>query len=617
MEAATQYCGSCRRTYDGSRPFCPLDGSALRDVPTELPAVHTVLHDRYLILEPLGTGGMGAIFRAHDMRARCEVALKVLKPGLAVRDQAVRRFFVEARAARRLDHPNIIGIRDFGVSREGFLYLAMELLPGVTLADVLRQKGRLALGESLLLALGVCEALIHAHEHGVVHRDLKPENIFLVAWDREGLFVKVLDFGVAAVTEAGSRGGLHRGEVLGTPAYMSPEQVRGDLVDRRSDLYSLGVVLYEMLAGVPPFLAESPTEVMRMHLTREPPPLPPLAVTATVRRGVERLLGLLLKKRAEDRPSDAGEVRAMLRAVRDNLSVENATALDATLFLEVLAPLRTLQPFHDRATLVMDPDVTRFHEQETLVLDPESAGGARAAMTLLVSSGEDAVRRERETPLPWTLTSAPRQDVTRPDDALVTMSLLHVELEFGHEDNGLMGTRALFAPEMEAFQAETLALGGCVCLDAGDEIRVAFGLFGSPEGCRDAAVRAAENLLTRVRRFRAATSLPVSARAGVATDQVPARVVRSAMPDLALRGSRVDVAVRLARLALSGQVVLDEETRAGVPAGRDLHEIGRVFVRGRSRPSRVFALGESPSGVVGTALPPRPPIADTTSPEAR
>ncbi len=614
MEAATQYCGNCRRTYGGTQPFCPLDGSALHEVPAELPAVHTVLHDRYLILEPLATGGMGAIFRAHDMRARCEVALKVLKPGLAVREQAVRRFFVEARAARRLDHPNIIGIRDFGVSREGFLYLAMELLPGVTLADVLRRKGRLALGESLLLALGVCEALIHAHEHGVVHRDLKPENIFLVAWDREGLFVKVLDFGVAAVTEAGSRGGLHRGEVLGTPAYMSPEQVRGDLVDRRSDLYSLGVVLYEMLAGVPPFSAESPTEVMRMHLTRDPPPLPPLSVTATVRRGVDRVLAALLKKRAEDRPSDAGEVRAMLRAVRDNLSVENATALDATLFLEALAPLRTLEPFHERATLVVDPegireggaDRSRFHEQETLVLDPESAGGPRAAMTLLVSSGEDAVRRERETPLPWTLAGAHREGTARPDDAQVTMSLLHVELEFGHEDNGLMGTRALFAPEMEAFQAEVLALGGCVCLDAGDEVRVAFGLFGSPEGCRDAAVRAAENLLARVRRFRAATSLPVSARAGVATGQVPSRVVRSAMPDLALRGSRVDVAVRLARMALPGQVVLDEETRAGVPAGHDLHEIGRVLVRGRPRPGRVFALGEGPRGAAGLPSPDRP-----------
>lgn len=605
MEAATQYCGSCRRTYDGNQPLCPLDGSALREVPADLPEVHTVLHDRYLILEPLATGGMGAIFRAHDMRARCEVALKVLKPGLAVRDQAVRRFFVEARAARRLDHPNIVGIRDFGVSREGFLYLAMELLPGVTLADVLRRKGRLALGESLLVALGVCEALIHAHEHGVVHRDLKPENIFLVAWDRDGLFVKVLDFGVAAVTEAGSRGALHRGEVLGTPAYMSPEQVRGDLVDRRSDLYALGVVLYEMLAGVPPFLAESPTEVMRMHLTRDPPPLPPLAVTATVRRGVDRVLAALLKKRAEERPADASEVRAMLRAVRDNLSVESATALDTTLFLEVLAPLRALEPFHERATLVVDPEVARFHEQETLVLDPEVSGGARGAMTLLVSPADDAGRRERATPLPWTLAGTHRPGTGRPDDADVTMSLLHVELEFGHEDNGLMGTRALFAPEMEAFQAEALALGGCVCLDAGDEVRVAFGLFESAEGCRDAAVRAAENLLQRVRRFRAATSLPVSARAGIATDRVPARVVRAAMPDLALRGSRVDVAVRLARMALPGQVVLDEETRSGVPCGRGLWEIGRICVRGRPRPSRVFALGED-ACVVGAPLPDRP-----------
>ncbi len=601
MVAGTQYCDACGRTYDARQPLCPLDGSSLHEVPAELPAVHTVLHDRYLILEPLATGGMGAVFRAHDMRARCEVALKVLKPTLAAKEQAVRRFFVEARAAGRLDHPNIIGIRDFGVSREGFLYLAMELLPGVTVADVLRHKGRLPLGEALLVALGVCEALIHAHEHGVVHRDLKPENIFLVAWDREQTFVKVLDFGVAAVSEAGLRGGLDRGEVLGTPTYMSPEQVRGDLVDRRSDLYSLGVVLYEMLAGVPPFLADSPTEVMRMHLTREPPPLPPLAVSATVRRGVERTLSALLRKRREDRPSDAGEVRAMLRAVRDNLAVENAAAVDATLFQEVLAPLRSLEPFHERETLVIAPDRiregeagrSRFHEQETLVLDPE-ASGVRSAMTILVSPAEAASGPVRETPVPWTLDTASKRGPSRADDALVTVSLLHVEIEFGDKGNGQTSTRALFLPEMQAFEAETLAHGGCLCLNSGDEMRVAFGLFGSSDGCREAAVRAAENLLARVRRFCAATSLPVSVRAGVATDEVPARVVRTAMPDLALRGSRVDVAVRLARMALPGQVVLDEQTRAGVREGRDFREVGCIRVRGRARPSRVFMLGPLP-----------------------
>lgn len=600
MDARTRYCGKCRRTYDGTRLFCPLDGSALKEIPSALPEVHTVLHQRYLILEPLGNGGMGAIYRAHDMRARCEVALKVLKPALAAREQAVRRFFVEARAARRLNHPNIIAIHDFGVSDEGFLYLTMELLPGVTLADVLRQKGRLTLGEALLLTLGVCEALIHAHEHGVVHRDLKPENIFLVAWDREGLFVKVLDFGVAAVHETGVRGGLHRGEVLGTPAYMSPEQVQGDLVDRRSDLYSLGIMLYEMLAGVPPFLAQSPTEIMRMHLTREPPPLPPLAVTATVRRGVERVLAALLKKRPEERPTDANEVRALLREVRDNLSVENAAALDATLFQEVLRPLCNLESFHERATLVVDPETTRFHEQETLVLDPAIAGVGQAAMTLLVSVGEKGARPDRDNVIPWTLWGPRAEDLARGDEAMVTISLVHAELDLGRDD-GPMSASVLFAPELDAFQAEAMALGGIVVRTSqtealsqsdGEEVRVAFGLYGSSDGCRDAALRAAENLIVRVRRFREATSLPISVRVGVATDQVPARIARCSTPDQSLRGSRVDVAVRLARMALPDQVVLDEETRSGLPRGRVLEEVARVTVRGRSRPTRVFALQE-------------------------
>ena len=237
MGVAIRFCPNCHRTYSPGVPFCPLDGSQLRPVPDALPDLSYVINDRYLILANIASGGMGTIFRAHDIPLRREVALKVLKPELAGKENAVRRFFVEARAAMRLRHPNIIELFDFGVSREGFLFLAMELLPGITLARLLGKRERLAVGEALLVMHGVSEALIHAHDRGVVHRDLKPENIFLVTWDKEGFFVKVLDFGVASVAETGVRGGLHRGEVLGTPAYMSPEQVRGDAVDRRSDLY--------------------------------------------------------------------------------------------------------------------------------------------------------------------------------------------------------------------------------------------------------------------------------------------------------------------------------------------------------------------------------------------
>ena len=603
VSSATQYCGKCRRTYSPEHPFCPLDGSRLDAVPGELPEVSTVLHDRYLILGSMGSGGMGAIFRAHDMRRRCEVALKVLKPTLAVKEKAVRRFFVEARAARRLEHPNIVKLFDFGVSHEGFLYLSMELLPGITLAQLLSRKGRLTTGEALLVALGVSEALIHAHDNGVVHRDLKPENIFLVAWDKEGFFTKVLDFGVAAVADASVRGSLHRGEVLGTPAYMSPEQVRGDAVDRRSDIYSLGIVLYEMLSGSPPFIAQNASEIMRAQLTMEPAPLPPLALTPTVRQGLDQLVRSMLAKKVQDRPVDASEVRARMRAVRDNLAVDDAAAVDAELFREALTPLRGMVPFHERQTMAVEVPAEKpddFHFQPTVVLDPHDVHPAQGAPTLLqdraVGPGLDSERRRS---VPWTLNEAPvNGDRNHKDNGNggngngkgLMIALVHTELDFGHEDSGLMPTREMFAPEMEAFEAETMALGGNVCFDSGDEVRVVFGLYDHDRSPWSSALKAGLDLVNRVERFREATGLPVSARVGVSTDKVPPGAAGSASPDSALRGSSVDVAVRLARMAKSGQIVLDDVTRGKVIRTSTCEEIGRIRVRGRERNTRIFGL---------------------------
>lgn len=600
MATVIQYCGKCRRTYSPVHQCCPLDGARLGEIPGRLPEVSTVLHGRYLILAPMGSGGMGAIYRAHDMRRRREVALKVLKPTLAVKEQAVRRFFVEARAARRLDHPNIIKLFDFGVSREGFLYLAMELLPGVTLAELLSRRSRLNTGEALLVALGVSEALIHAHENGVVHRDLKPENIFLVAWDKDGYFVKVLDFGVAAVADASVRGSLHRGEVLGTPAYMSPEQVRGDVVDRRSDIYALGVLLYEMLSGSPPFGGDSASEVMRAQITNEPGPLPPLALSPTVRNGVDRLVQAMLDKKPVNRPPDGTDVRARIRAVMDNLAVDDAEAVDAELFREALTPLRGMVPFHERQTMAVDsPEAgsEAFHFQPTLVLDPSNSGPGQGAPTVVREGGAYPFDGgDRRGLVPWTiegLAGARDRRRTTPEEGNgkgVMITLVHVELDFGHQDNGLMSTRAMFGPEMEAFEAGTMAFGGNVCFDSGDEVRVVFGLYDHDDSPWTAAIRSAADLMSRVERFRSATGLPVNARLGVATDKVPHGVVGSASPDLALRGSSVDLAVRLARMAKSGQVVLDDVTRGKVIRDRPCEEIGRIRVRGRDRGTRVFGL---------------------------
>jgi serine/threonine protein kinase len=278
LPAGVQYCSRCQRTYGADQPFCPLDGVALRPIPEEFPTPGAVVNGRYLVRSRLADGGMGTVFRATDLRGRREVALKILKPALAAKEAAVGRFFIEAQAAGRLRHPNVVEMFDFGVSREGWLYLSMEFLPGETLADRIGREGRLSVGDAVLVCLGIADALAHAHAHGVVHRDMKPENVVLVDWDCEGAFVKVLDFGIAAIADSPVRGALHRGEVLGTPAYMSPEQVRGDVVDPRSDLYSLGVLLHEALAGSPPFPGLSAAEVMRQHLAEAPPSLPALAV---------------------------------------------------------------------------------------------------------------------------------------------------------------------------------------------------------------------------------------------------------------------------------------------------------------------------------------------------
>lgn len=601
MSPGTQYCSRCQRTYGPEQPFCPLDGVALRPVPEDLPGPGTLVHGRYLVRDRLADGGMGHVLRATDVRARREVALKILKPALAGKEAAVGRFFVEARAAGRLRHPNVVEVFDFGVSREGWLYLAMEFLPGETLADRIGRQGRLSASESVLAALGIAEALIHAHAHGVIHRDLKPENVVLVDWDREGAFVKVLDFGIAAIADSPVRGALHRGEVLGTPAYMSPEQVRGDLVDPRSDLYSLGVLLHETLSGSPPFPGLTAAEVMRQHLAEAPPPLPALVVPPDARRGLEALVAALLRKSSSDRPATAVDVRDRLREVLDAMALDRARAVDAGLLGEILSPLRTLMPFHERPTLQVGPvrvaGDSAFHDQPTLIL---AAGGLALAVEGNPAPG---VRVHLATlgpraEIPWTLApvtlpvdgARPRASPMEGTATQVEVTLVHVELDLGPESVAPASPRLLFAPEMESFESAAMAAGGCICFDSGDEVRLVYGLYDHADEPWLPALDAAADVVKRARRFRADTGIPVEVRVGVCTDTVSRRTASGGSPDQALRGSPVDVAVRLARMALGDQVVMDERTRRHIRRDWNFEDLGRIKVRGRERLTRIFGL---------------------------
>ena len=602
MPAGVQYCSRCQRTYGADQPFCPLDGVALRPIPEEFPTPGAVVNGRYLVRSRLADGGMGTVFRATDLRGRREVALKILKPALAAKEAAVGRFFIEAQAAGRLRHPNVVEMFDFGVSREGWLYLSMEFLPGETLADRIGREGRLSVGDAVLVCLGIADALAHAHAHGVVHRDMKPENVVLVDWDCEGAFVKVLDFGIAAIADSPVRGALHRGEVLGTPAYMSPEQVRGDVVDPRSDLYSLGVLLFEALSGSPPFPGFSAVEVMRQHLAEAPPPLPALVVPPEAWRRLEALVADLLEKDATSRPDSASDVLGRLRAVLDVLALDRARALDSGLLGEVLAPLQTLVPFHERPTmdsvsLGLSADAS-FHGSPTLLL---SDGGL---MMALDSPSAPGVRLQLATlgpriEVPWTL--AP---VILPVDCApirliepqaqksvdVEISLVHIELDLAPESGRGASPRQWFMPEMEAFESAAMAAGGCICFDSGDEVRLVFGLYDQADEPWIPAMQAAADIIARARRFAAGTGVPVSVRIGVCTDTVSRRTANVGSPDHALRGSAVDLAVSLARMALKDQIVLDERTRAQTRRAWPFEDLGRVKVRGREHLTRIFGL---------------------------
>ena len=269
--------------------------------------VGRVIGDRYRLLLPIAEGLASAVFKAEHVRMGKALCVKVLRGPLARDPELAARFRTEARVVSRLSHPHTIAVFDFGEleGNEGF-YLAMEYVHGENLFDVLRREGRLpesraaAIGEQLLGALG------EAHEAGIVHRDVKPANVMLVQHKNDADFVKLLDFGIAEIEGQGPGGGL------GTPTYLSPEQARGAAPDARSDLYSLGVLLYEMVGGRPPFVAPNPMAVLSAHLHEEPPPLASLepgvspAFAAVVHRA--------LAKRPEERFESADAMRVALHA---------------------------------------------------------------------------------------------------------------------------------------------------------------------------------------------------------------------------------------------------------------------------------------------------------------
>jgi serine/threonine-protein kinase len=267
---------------------------------------------RYEIISELGQGAMGVVYKATDPLIDRTVAIKTINLGLALdeKEEYEGRFYQEAKAAGRLSHPNIVTIFDLGKS-EDVAYIAMEFLQGKELRDILDDAEAMPVARVLDIVSQVALGLAYAHEHGIVHRDVKPSNIMV---DIEG-HVKITDFGIARMESATVR--TQTGMVLGSPKYMSPEQVLGKLIDQRSDIFSLGIVLYEMLAGRPPFAGENVNAIMYQTLNNIPPP--PGSVNSSVPDMLNFIVAKALAKGLDDRYQNAKDFANDLRSCRENL----------------------------------------------------------------------------------------------------------------------------------------------------------------------------------------------------------------------------------------------------------------------------------------------------------
>lgn len=279
----------------------------------------SMINDKYLVMSLIGSGGMGSVYRVQQVFLGKEFALKVLDLHKQT-DVTVRRFQQEARTASQLQHPNLIEVHDFGMLDEVQPYLVMDLVEGQTLTDWLKKSGALPVDYVVSLCIQICFGLLYAHEKGVVHRDIKPGNIMLLHADRcvtEGS-VKIVDFGIAKLTQSedGEIQALTRtGEIFGSPIYMSPEQCKGTLVDRRSDIYSLGCVVFECLTGTPPFLGDSAMATMLKRLSEEPVTLKEASFGREFPPAMEAIVRKMLAVEPDDRYHDLQAVIKDLMAL--------------------------------------------------------------------------------------------------------------------------------------------------------------------------------------------------------------------------------------------------------------------------------------------------------------
>jgi eukaryotic-like serine/threonine-protein kinase len=307
-------CPECQQQIDDDARFCPFCGAASAAAEPADPMVGATVSGKFKVEKMIGQGGMGKVYRARHLTLDRPVVLKMLHRAYSDDPQIVQRFQREARAASRLNHPNSIAVLDFGAAEDGTLYMAMEYLAGRDLSRVVAEE--FPLGEARIARIGgqILSALAEAHAQGIIHRDLKPENVMVEPRRDEPDFVKVLDFGIAKITAAAENEPklTQAGLVCGTPEYMSPEQARGADLDQRSDLYSVGVILYQLATGELPFQSDTPVGFLTKHLVEVP--VPPRQRRPEVSERLDALIRRAMEKDPTRRFADAAAMREALLA---------------------------------------------------------------------------------------------------------------------------------------------------------------------------------------------------------------------------------------------------------------------------------------------------------------
>jgi len=306
----TIYCGKCGAPL-GYRDGMSISQTHTLQIPAKALLRGSTFANRYDVLEELGRGGMGKVYKVFDKRIKEEVALKLLRPDIADDPQVVKRFSNELKFARKIVHKNVCRMYDLG-EEEGILYITMEFVPGEDLKTFIKRAGQLSIGKTVALVEQVCEGLAEAHKLGVVHRDLKPQNIMI---DTSGN-AHIMDFGIARSLSA--EGITDAGVIIGTPEYMSPEQVEGKDVDQRSDLYSLGIILYEMVTGRVPFQADSAFAVGMKHKSEEPQA--PQTINPQIPDSLNRMILRCLEKEKERRFQSVEEILSELKIIKESFA---------------------------------------------------------------------------------------------------------------------------------------------------------------------------------------------------------------------------------------------------------------------------------------------------------